>query len=41
MKFVMMLAIFGVMTALFALIGLSDQSNSASQGSDRTLSFQQ
>ena len=40
MKFVMMLAVFGAMTALFALFGLSD-SNSGFQGDDRTISFQQ
>jgi hypothetical protein len=40
MKFVMMLAIFGVMTAFLALIGLSDEPHSAYQTSDRVASFQ-
>ncbi len=40
MKFVMILAVFGAITALFALIGLSDPSNPAYQGGDRTISYQ-
>jgi hypothetical protein len=41
MKFVMMLAMFGAMTALFALIGLSDQPHPAYHANDQTVSFQQ
>ena len=37
MKYVMMIAVFGAMTALFTLIGLSDEPHSGSQ----TTSFQQ
>ena len=40
MKFVMMLAIFGAMTAFLALIGLSDEPHSAYHTSDRVASFQ-
>lgn len=41
MKFVMLLAMFGAMTALFALMGLSDEPHSSYQASDRTISFPQ
>jgi hypothetical protein len=40
MKFVMMLAILGAMTAFLALIGLSDGAHSAYQASNPVASFQ-
>ena len=41
MKYVMMIAVFGAMTAFFALIGLSDAPHAGYQTSDRAISFQQ
>ena len=39
MKFIMMIAVFGAMTALFALIGLSDAPHASYQSSEAA-SFQ-